>query len=500
MRITNKVMQNNSLKNINNNKVLQDELNTQLATGKKIARPSEDPVVAIRALRLRTDVSQVNQYYEKNIPDAKSWLALTESSIQTTISVVKDIVEQCEKGSSDQLTTSDRQTIIDSLKALRDEIYKTGDSDYAGRYVFTGYRTDTSLSFGKVTSKQYSITECFDLDDLQEMPYLKTADLMKITETNYDTTTAEENDIEEIKYYRFRLSYGNLDDTVPTLTYRKDGTDYAVQPTIQTDKEAAYTAAASNPDAIYLIPDTGELVMGKNIYEDINSSKEKMHITYSKTNWASTDLRPEHYFYCESSDDKGNIIKYNPDYLINDTVSPEQEISYQMGFDQAVQVNTYASDIYKHDIGRDVDEITALAEKLNSAEELAKKLGEMKKDPNKYPDASGNLAAEYDAAQKAVTFLKDELQKRFSNYITRSQGYMNNANEELTKVGNRSKRVSLAENRLAEQQVTFKTLQSENEDIDATEAAVQLSSASVSYEAALMATGKMIQTTLLNYL
>ena len=200
------------------------------------------------------------------------------------------------------------------------------------------------------------------------------------------------------------------------------------------------------------------------------------------------------------SDDKGNTIKYNPDYLTNDTVSPDQEISYQVGFDQAVQVNTYASDIYKHDIGRDVDEITDLAEKLNKAEEQAKKLEAMKKDPDKYPDASGNIAAEYDAAQKAVTFLKDELQKRFSNYITRSQGYMNGANEELTKVGNRSKRVALAENRLAEQQVTFKTLQSENEDVDATEAAVQLSSASVSYEAALMATGKMIQTTLLNYL
>ena len=39
MRITNKVMQNNALSNINNNKVLQDTLNTQLSTGKKIYKP-----------------------------------------------------------------------------------------------------------------------------------------------------------------------------------------------------------------------------------------------------------------------------------------------------------------------------------------------------------------------------------------------------------------------------------------------------------------------------
>ena len=64
MRITNKVMQNNALANINKNKVMQDSLNNQLATGKKIMRPSEDPVVAIRALRLRTDLSQIQQFYK----------------------------------------------------------------------------------------------------------------------------------------------------------------------------------------------------------------------------------------------------------------------------------------------------------------------------------------------------------------------------------------------------------------------------------------------------
>jgi len=72
MRITTKVMQNNSLSNINTNKKLQDQLNTQMATEKKINRPSDDPVVAIRALRLRTNVSQVTQYYEKNAPDPQS--------------------------------------------------------------------------------------------------------------------------------------------------------------------------------------------------------------------------------------------------------------------------------------------------------------------------------------------------------------------------------------------------------------------------------------------
>ena len=88
MRITTKVIQNNTRTNINNNKVLQDKLSNQMGTEKKINRPSEDPIVAIRALRLRTNVSQVTQYYEKNIPDAKSWMQITEDALTSVTEVI----------------------------------------------------------------------------------------------------------------------------------------------------------------------------------------------------------------------------------------------------------------------------------------------------------------------------------------------------------------------------------------------------------------------------
>jgi flagellar hook-associated protein 3 FlgL len=50
------------------------------------------------------------------------------------------------------------------------------------------------------------------------------------------------------------------------------------------------------------------------------------------------------------------------------------------------------------------------------------------------------------------------------------------------------------------QTTTFKTLQSDNEDIDMAETATQLSMAQVTYEASLMATGKISQNSLLNYI
>ena len=83
MRITNSIMNNNTKNNININKLNEDRQNTMIATGQKITRPSDDPVIAIRALRLNSNISQSNQYYEKNIPDADAWLKITETALFT---------------------------------------------------------------------------------------------------------------------------------------------------------------------------------------------------------------------------------------------------------------------------------------------------------------------------------------------------------------------------------------------------------------------------------
>lgn len=518
MRITNKVMQNNALININRNKELQDKLNTELATGKKVDRPSDDPVVAIRALRLRSDVSQVSQYYKKNVPDAKSWLELTESSIKTSVSVVKDMIEQCEKGSNDTLTVEDRQIIIDALKELRNEVYATGDADYAGRYIFTGYRTDTSLTFRDNEKTNFQITEMFSGDDLEKITYIEKGNLNDVSESNYMNGTAavaEENDVQSHSYYRFRASYDGLSQSGATFT--NGTTTYNV--TEENDPKTAYLAAENDPDAVYFVKSTGEYVLGENVYNAIKAAANQedtknFTVTYEKNDWKVGDLRPQHYFQCvQTTDEKGNNLTYtdsngnlNPapiSYNMGSEPEYNQPIEYQVGFNQYIQVNTYANEIFQHDIGRDVDEIVDLANNVNDTETLKSKLQNMYdavKDDESKADEAKALKSDLDAADKAVTLLKDQLQKTFSKYITKMQDYLNATNEAVTTVGGRSSRLELIENRLEDQTTTFKTLQSENEDADATEVAVQLSSAQVNYEAALMSTSKMIQKTLLNYL
>lgn len=73
---------------------IKNNLNTsenELATEKKITRPSDDPIVAIRALSLRSSLSEINQYLKHNIPDAESWLDVTHSSLNNMDGILSDI-------------------------------------------------------------------------------------------------------------------------------------------------------------------------------------------------------------------------------------------------------------------------------------------------------------------------------------------------------------------------------------------------------------------------
>ena len=115
MRITNQMMINNNMANVQINKYQLNKLDTQFSTEKKISKPSEDPIIAIRALRLRSSLDQVTQYLGKNIPDASSWLKTTEGALDEGYAILEDLYSYCNQGSTDSYSSAERETIAESL-------------------------------------------------------------------------------------------------------------------------------------------------------------------------------------------------------------------------------------------------------------------------------------------------------------------------------------------------------------------------------------------------
>ena len=162
-------MINSSIANIQTNKSQINTMDTQLSTQKKINKPSDDPIIAIRALRLRSSLDQVTQYINKNIPDASSWLSVTHDALDQSYNIVSQLYSYCNQGATDSYSPSERNTIVETLNKLKDSFYTQGDVDYAGRYVFTGYATDKPLTYqsdADAKDVDYTITQNFTRDAL----------------------------------------------------------------------------------------------------------------------------------------------------------------------------------------------------------------------------------------------------------------------------------------------------------------------------------------------
>jgi len=541
MRITNKIMQRNNLSNINTNKMYQDKLSTQMSTQKKINRPSEDPVVAIRSLRLRSNVTEITQYYSKNIPDAESWIKITEDSLSKLSDIIANMAAPCTRGTNSDFTTTDRGTILEQLKLLADEVYATGDADYAGRYVFTGLRTDTPLSFLSEQERNYTITEQLDKSALDEFTSVNTGKVLEINSSNYNDTDhsdIKEDDITSVDVHRIRLAYNDCSDgSTPKISFIQDDGKGNIQEVVWADGTGTatykiekmnshvtnpdpYTYAAQNDNAIVYIPETGELLLGENAYKEVMAKKDlestsninegEIRITYEKSHWQKGDLRPEHYFACEADklDDTGAVVKddqgktiripYNDTYLT--TNAERQVIEYDVGFNQTIRINSRADECFKHGIGREVDDIIAAMENV---QELERAQADIKAIMEKLPEGDQNmpiLQNQLDAVEKALTYAKKKEQKMFEGGISAFQKYLDEANLCVTACGSRGSKLDLIKNRSQNQKTTYETLKSQNEDIDITEVAIQLTSAELTYDAALMAAGKVMQTSLMNFI
>ena len=190
---------------------------------------------------------------------------------------------------------------------------------------------------------------------------------------------------------------------------------------------------------------------------------------------------------------------YNPEYL-TDPTKEKQVIEYDVGLNQSIRVNTTADEVFTHDIGRDVDDLIAVLKEMTLLDEKMSDLKRLAEVNASDGAKSATIRDQLEAAGKAMTYLNEKRQKMFESKITSMQKHLDNVNYATTQCGTREKKLELIENRLMSQKTSFEELQSENENIDMSDAAIQLQGANLAYEAALMATGKILQTSLVNYL
>lgn len=497
MRITNKMMTNNMMNNINRNKYNMTTLEEQYSTGKKIQKPSDDPIITVRALKLRTNLTELEQYYDKNIPDAMSWMDVTESAMDTVNDVLRQMNTYCVQGSTDTLTPTDRASIVQNLAEMKNQVYQEGNTNYAGRYVFTGFKTDSPLIFNDDEDYlRYDITE--DLTGKQIQIGSKVSGSYSLTDFEDPLVTFEDAP-QMVNTYRIQLSYDKLDDTdITEIRYsladaNGDPVWQAPFTDITTISAQDPTAYAPAPGDINFIYETGEIILGADVYETLRTA-DNISMTYAKTGFTKDALKPEHYFNCVMTD----IAKPELDPVI--FTKTKQQIQYEINYNQKLTINTEGSDAISHQVGRSIGDI------LNSVDDVVETEKKITEAAKRLEDSTLTAADKQryvkmlEQLDTELKLKKEVMQSFFETGITSTSSEQDKVNVALADLGSRYARLELTENRLSSQKVDFEDLLSKNEDVDLVDTVIQYNAAQTIYNASLSAASKVVQNSLLDFL
>jgi flagellar hook-associated protein 3 FlgL len=243
---------------------------SQVSGGKRIEKPSDDPLGAERAMRLN-DQLETTGAYRTAVDESRSWLDATDSALSSLSEVVQHVRELTLQAANGSTSDAGRQSIKAQIDQLTEEAKNTLNSAYDGRYIFSGTATDTApysaatgdayqgdsapvvRQIGPGVSVQVNVTGDDVLSGLlptlraisahlasNDTASLGTSDL-KAIDAGFDNLTAKRGAIGAVTN-RVDAAGSRLDDTTDITTAYLSKTQDADLPQALTDLSAQQTA------------------------------------------------------------------------------------------------------------------------------------------------------------------------------------------------------------------------------------------------------------------
>ncbi|WP_394188501.1 flagellar hook-associated protein FlgL [Paenisporosarcina quisquiliarum] len=147
MRVTQSMLSGNMLRNLSNSYTKMGELQNQITTGKKVNRPSDDPVVAMKGIALRSSLEKVEQF-QRNLGEVHNLLDSSDDALDKVGSAMQRVNELMVQASSDTTTNDDREKIESEISQIRTHIQNISNTKVGNKYIFSGTKTTTPLHDG----------------------------------------------------------------------------------------------------------------------------------------------------------------------------------------------------------------------------------------------------------------------------------------------------------------------------------------------------------------
>lgn len=143
MRVTQSMLTNNMLRNLSSSYEKLGKYQDQLNTGKKITKPSDDPVIAIKGMRYRTDLTEVEQY-KRNLSEAYTWMESADDAMDKMTMALQRVRELTVQASNGTNGPDEKKNIALEVEQLKEHIATIANTKVGNKFIFNGTNTTES--------------------------------------------------------------------------------------------------------------------------------------------------------------------------------------------------------------------------------------------------------------------------------------------------------------------------------------------------------------------
>ncbi len=143
MRVTQNGVIDNLLSELNKNRSKYTNLSNQLASQKRVNRPSDDALAFGSGEEKKSIISR-NEQYQSNLASGIEQAQIADDAIGRMLEQLFDLKTLTTKGANGAaLTDSDMETLADNVAAIREKLVDLANTSANGRYIFAGTRTQS---------------------------------------------------------------------------------------------------------------------------------------------------------------------------------------------------------------------------------------------------------------------------------------------------------------------------------------------------------------------
>lgn len=187
-RVSTSMIFNAGVKAMNTQTATLLHLQQQVASGRRILTPADDPVGAARALEV-TQAKDVTAQYSINHDNAKSALGLEEAQLTSANDLMARLKELTVQAGNGALSPSDRRGIAVELRARFDQLLGLANStDGTGQFLFSGYMGSTQPFGASVDAmiQNPALEVSFQGDDGQRRLQVSATRFLEVSDSGKD--------------------------------------------------------------------------------------------------------------------------------------------------------------------------------------------------------------------------------------------------------------------------------------------------------------------------